>query len=62
MHVAAGMLLGMFVFQPQRDVMVGHRPLPPRAEIETRAKACAALFLSGCAVRSDRNTKPGGDA
>jgi AcrR family transcriptional regulator len=45
---AAGMLLGMLVFQPQRAVMFGHRPPPSRAEIESRAKDCAALFLQGC--------------
>jgi AcrR family transcriptional regulator len=59
---AAGMLLGMFVFQPQRDVMFGRKPLPPRAEMEARAKACAALFLSGCAVRKNHNNTPSGDA
>jgi len=50
---AAGMLLGMLVFQPQRDVMYGHRPAPAHKELEARAKACAALFLAGCAVRAD---------
>lgn len=59
---AAGMLLGMLVFQPQRDVMYGHRQTPSRQELETRAKACAALFLSGAAVRADSNTKQSGDA
>jgi AcrR family transcriptional regulator len=50
---AAGILLGMFVFQPQRDVLYGYKPLPQRQEIEARAKTCAALFLSGCALRAD---------
>ncbi len=45
---AAGMLLGMLIFQPQRAVMYGHRPPPSRQDIERRAKACAALFLRGC--------------
>jgi AcrR family transcriptional regulator len=45
---AAGMLLGMLVFQPQRAVMFGHQPPPSRQEIESRAKTCAALFLKGC--------------
>ncbi|KJC42379.1 TetR family transcriptional regulator [Bradyrhizobium sp. LTSP885] len=54
---AAGMLLGMLVFQPQRDVWYGHKPLPQHDELEARAKKCAALFLSGCAVRSDQVTK-----
>ena len=59
---AAGMLLGMLVFKPQRDVMFGRKPLPPRSEIEARAKACAALFLAGCAVRIEPTSKPSGDA
>jgi AcrR family transcriptional regulator len=45
---AAGMLLGMLVFQPQRDVMFGHKPPPTRSELELRAKTCSALFLRGC--------------
>jgi AcrR family transcriptional regulator len=45
---AAGMLLGMLVFQPQRAVMFGQRPPPSREEIERRAKQCATLFLQGC--------------
>ena len=47
---AAGMLLGMLVFQPQRDAMYGHKPPPTHDALEARAKACAALFLNGCAV------------
>jgi AcrR family transcriptional regulator len=61
-QAAAGMLLGMLVFQPQRDVMYGHRPAPSRAEIEARAKACAALFLTGSAVRADTTNRQSGDA
>jgi len=45
---AAGMLLGMLAFQPQRAVMFGHKPPPTRHEIEHRARTCAALFLRGC--------------
>jgi AcrR family transcriptional regulator len=49
-QAAAGMLLGMLAFQPQRAVM-----LPPtRQEIEARAKACATLFLQGCVAESAR--------
>jgi AcrR family transcriptional regulator len=47
-EAAAGMLLGMLVFQPQRDVMFGHKPPPTRRELELRAKTCSALFLRGC--------------
>ena len=61
-EAAAGMLLGMFVFKPQRDVMFGHKPVPARSEIEARAKACAALFLSGCAVPADQTNKQSGGA
>jgi AcrR family transcriptional regulator len=45
---AAGMLLGMLAFQPQRAVMFGHKPPPGRQEIEHRARICAAMFLRGC--------------
>ncbi|MCP4618727.1 MAG: TetR/AcrR family transcriptional regulator [Bradyrhizobium sp.] len=45
---AAGMLLGMFAFQPQRAVMFGHAPAPDRKELERRAQVCARLFLRGC--------------
>jgi AcrR family transcriptional regulator len=48
---AAGMLLGMMVFEPQRAVLYGHQPLPDHAAISERAGACAGLFLRGC--RSD---------
>jgi AcrR family transcriptional regulator len=46
--IAAGMLLGMLAFQPQRSVIFGHRPAPTREERELRAKTCAKLFLQGC--------------
>jgi AcrR family transcriptional regulator len=45
---AAGMLLGMLAFQPQRAVMYGHAPAPTREELEQRVAACAKLFLQGC--------------
>jgi AcrR family transcriptional regulator len=46
---AAGMLIGMLVFHPQRAVMFGHAPVPSREELERRAEAVAKLFLHGCA-------------
>jgi AcrR family transcriptional regulator len=46
---AAGILLGMLVFQPQRAVLFAHAPPPTREELEKRAQAVAALFLRGCA-------------
>jgi AcrR family transcriptional regulator len=48
---AAGMLLGMLAFQPQRAVMFGHAPAPDRKELERRTRAAAHLFLRGCARR-----------
>ncbi|HEY4738245.1 MAG TPA: TetR/AcrR family transcriptional regulator [Xanthobacteraceae bacterium] len=47
-QVAAGILLGMLAFQPQRAVMFGHKQPPSRREIEDRAKSCATQFLRGC--------------
>lgn len=47
---AAGMLLGMFAFQPQRAVMFGHAAVPGHREIERRARTAARLFLKGSAV------------
>jgi AcrR family transcriptional regulator len=48
---AAGMLLGMLAFQPQRAVMFGHAPAPGRKELERRIRVAARLFLKGCARR-----------
>ena len=48
---AAGMLLGMVASAPRRAAIFGGRPLPSPAQIEARARACAALFLRGCQVR-----------
>jgi hypothetical protein len=48
-ETAAGMLIGMLAFQPQRAVMFGHAPTPSRDELERRARTVAALFLRGCA-------------
>jgi AcrR family transcriptional regulator len=46
---AAGMLLGMLAFQPQRAALFGQAPVPGRDELERRAQTCAELFLKGCA-------------
>jgi AcrR family transcriptional regulator len=45
---AAGMLLGMLAFQPQRAMLFGRKAPLSRQEIEQRARACATLFLQGC--------------
>jgi AcrR family transcriptional regulator len=47
-EAAAGMLLGMLAFQPQRAFLFGQAPLPSRGLLEHRAKAVAELFLRGC--------------
>jgi AcrR family transcriptional regulator len=49
-ETAAGMLLGMLVFQPQRAVMFGHAPPPTRKQLEQRAQTVAVAFLRGCAA------------
>jgi AcrR family transcriptional regulator len=46
---AAGMLLGMLAFQPQRAVMFGYAPAPSRVALERRAEVVAKFFLKGCA-------------
>ena len=46
--LAAGMLRGMMLMEPQRLVFVGKTEVPTVAEIEARAKACAVLFVNGC--------------
>jgi AcrR family transcriptional regulator len=48
---AAGMLLGMVASAPRRAAMFGGVALPPRSQIETRVRRCAALFLRGCQVK-----------
>jgi AcrR family transcriptional regulator len=48
--VAAGMLRGMMVMEPQRSMMIGGRTAPTSSEIAERASVCVKLFLSGCAT------------
>jgi AcrR family transcriptional regulator len=47
-ETAAGMLLGMLVFQPQRAVLFGHAPTLAHDTLELRAQAVTTLFLHGC--------------
>ncbi|MBR1219027.1 TetR/AcrR family transcriptional regulator [Bradyrhizobium sp. U87765 SZCCT0131] len=47
---AAGILIGMLAFAPQRAALFGHQPLPTREATEKRVCTCASLFLHGCAV------------
>jgi AcrR family transcriptional regulator len=48
---ASGMLRGMMAMEGQRAALLGRRPLPGAAEIAARARACAELFLDGCALK-----------
>jgi AcrR family transcriptional regulator len=60
-QVAAEMLRGMMIMDPQRAVMLGQRPAPDREEIVARAKQCTRLFLVGCSVTpvfSERSASP----
>jgi AcrR family transcriptional regulator len=52
-HLAAEMLRGMMIMEPQRAVMLGQRPVPGRAEIVARAKQCTRLFLEGSLKRHE---------
>jgi AcrR family transcriptional regulator len=45
---AAGMLIGMVAFAPQRAALYGGVKLPSRAQIGARVRRCVALFLRGC--------------
>lgn len=45
---AAGFLLGMVAFVPQRAAVFGGLPLPSKQQIEARVRHCVALFLRGC--------------
>ena len=47
-QMAAGILRGMMIMDPQRAAMLGQRSAPGPDEIAQRAKICAALFLEGC--------------
>jgi AcrR family transcriptional regulator len=49
-RLAAEMLRGMMIMEPQRAVMLGQRPVPTRDEIVARAQKCTRLFLKGCMV------------
>ncbi len=46
--VAASMLRGMMVMEPQRATMLGGLPLPTPAEIAKRSRECVRIFLHGC--------------
>jgi hypothetical protein len=50
-RLASEMLRGMMILEPERAAMLGQAPLPDAAQIASRAKACAKLFLKGCLAR-----------
>jgi AcrR family transcriptional regulator len=54
-RLAAEMLRGMMIMDPQRAVMLGQRPEPDREEIVARARQCTQLFLNGCIVRTGQD-------
>jgi AcrR family transcriptional regulator len=47
-QLAAGMLLGMMISEPQRAALLGQLAPPSEAAIRKRAQTCARLFLKGC--------------
>ena len=51
-QMAAGLLRGMMILDPQRAAMLGQRSAPGPDEIAQRAKICATLFLEGCRAAS----------
>jgi len=51
-QVAAGVLRGMMVMDPQRLAMRGQCPASTLEEIEERARICVTIFLDGCRGRS----------
>jgi AcrR family transcriptional regulator len=46
--LAAEMLRGMMIMDPQRAAMLGQADLPDATQIANRARACVKLFLNGC--------------
>ena len=47
-EVAAGMLRGMMIMEPQRAAMLGQRAVPDADEIARRARFASHIFLNGC--------------
>ena len=47
-EVAAGMLRGMMILEPQRAAMLGQRAVPDADEIARRARFASHIFLNGC--------------
>jgi AcrR family transcriptional regulator len=45
---AAGILIGMVAFAPQRAAIYGGVPLPSREQLTARVRKCVKLFLRGC--------------
>jgi AcrR family transcriptional regulator len=49
---AAGFLIGMVAFAPQRAALYGGVPLPSRAQVKARVRKCVTLFLRGCKAQA----------
>jgi AcrR family transcriptional regulator len=47
-ELAAEMLRGMMVMEPQRAALLGQAPPPDAPAIAARAETCAKVFLDGC--------------
>ena len=47
-EVAASMLRGMMIMEPQRAAMLRQRPVPEAEEIARRARFATNIFLDGC--------------
>jgi AcrR family transcriptional regulator len=47
-ELAAGMLRGMMIMEPQRAAMLGQRAVPDADEIARRARFASHIFLNGC--------------
>lgn len=50
-NAAANMLVGMMISELQREALLGRPPTITAAQMQQRARACAIMFLDGCAVR-----------
>ena len=57
-RLAAEMLRGMMIMEPQRAAMLGQRSAPDAEEISLRAKICSRLFLRGCQVDDPKASRP----
>lgn len=50
-NATASMLVGMMTSELQRKAILGRPPVLTTAQLQARARACAVMFLDGCAVQ-----------